>query len=103
MLHQEDGKVLIDNYIGDENRKLKKLQLSNEEQSQNKLTMTFNDFQKINEHIFPYESLITVDYQSQKDQKFYETLIELKHKKVELSDIPLGFPFVIPNNYTPKN
>lgn len=103
LLHQEDGKVLIDNYIGDENRKLKKLQLSNEDQAQNKLTMTFNDFQKINEHIFPYESLITVDYQSKKDQKFYETLIELKHKKVELTETPLGFPFVIPNNYTPKN
>lgn len=103
LLHQEDGKVLIDNYIGEQNRKLNKLQLRNDEQSQNKLTMTFNDFQKINEHIFPYESLVTVDYQSQKDQKFYETLIELKHKKVEFSDSPISFPFAIPSNYTPKN
>lgn len=103
LLHQEDGKVLIDNYIGDENRKLKKLQLTKDQDAQNKLTMTFNDFQKINEHIFPYESLITVDYQSQKDQKFYETLIELKHKKVEFTKEPLSFPFTIPSNYSPKN
>ncbi len=103
LLHQEDGKVLIDNYIGDENRKLKKLQLTKDQDAQNKLTMTFNDFQKINEHIFPYESLITVDYQSQKDQKFYETLIELKHKKVEFTKEQLSFPFTIPSNYSPKN
>lgn len=102
LLHQQDGKVLIDNYIGDQNRKLKKLQLSKAEQAQNKLTMTFDDFQKINEHVFPYESLITVGYQSEKDNKFYETLIELKHKKVEFSQTPLSFPFSIPNNYSPK-
>jgi hypothetical protein len=103
LLHQQDGKVLIDNYIGDSNRKLKKLQLTKEAQAENKLTMTFDDFQKINDHIFPYESLITVGYQSEKDQKFYETLIELKHKKVEFSKEPLNFPFSIPSNYTPKN
>ncbi len=103
LLHQEDGRVMIDNYIGDENRKLKKLQLTKDEEAKNKLTMTFNDFQKINEHIFPYESLITVDYQSKKDNLFYETLIELKHKKVEFSLIPLSFPFTIPANYSPKN
>ncbi len=103
LLHQEDGKVMIDNYIGDENRKLKKLQLTKDEEAKNKLTMTFNDFQKINEHIFPYESLITVDYQSKKDNLFYETLIELKHKKVEFSFAPLSFPFTIPANYSPKN
>jgi Domain of unknown function (DUF4292) len=103
LLHQADGKVLIDNYIGEHNRKLKKLQLTKEEQAENKLTMTFDDFQKINEHVFPYESLITVDYKSQKDQKFYETLIELKHKKVEFSTQSIGFPFSIPKNYTPKN
>jgi hypothetical protein len=103
LLHQEDGKVLIDNYIGDANRKLKKLQLTKEAQAENKLTMTFDDFQKINDHIFPYESLIKVDYQSDKDNKFYETLIELKHKKVEFSKGNLNFPFSIPANYTPKN
>jgi Domain of unknown function (DUF4292) len=103
LLHQEEGKVMIDNYIGDQNRKLKKLQLSKSDEAQNKLTMTFNDFQMINDHVFPYESLVTVDFQSKKDQKFYETLIELKHKKVEFSDTPLGFPFSIPANYTSKN
>jgi Domain of unknown function (DUF4292) len=103
LLHQEEGKVMIDNYIGQQNRKLKKLQLSNDDNSENKLTMTFDDFQMINEHVFPYQSLLTLGYQSQKDQKFYETLIELKHKKVEFSEEPLGFPFSIPANYSPKN
>jgi Domain of unknown function (DUF4292) len=102
LLHQQDGNVLIDNYIGDSNRKLRKLQLSKEAQAENKVTMTFNDFQKINEHIFPYESLVTVGYQSTKDQKFYETLIELKHKKVEFPNDSPGFPFSIPKNYSEK-
>ena len=103
LLHQEEGKVMIDNYIGDQNRKLKKLQLTNNDQSENKLVMTFNDFQMINNHVFPYESLITLGYQSVKDQKFYETLVELKHKKVEFSDVPFSFPFSVPANYSPKN
>jgi hypothetical protein len=102
LLHQEDGKVFIDNYIGDQNRKLRKLQLSTGSNANNKLTMTFGDFQAINEKMFPFESLIKVDYQNKEDQKFYETLIELKHKKVEFPVVSPGFPFVIPKNYTKK-
>ncbi len=102
LLHQEDDMVLIDNYIGEQNRKLKKLLVTKGDNAENKLTMTFDDFQAINEHIFPHESLIKVDYKSAKDNKNYETLIELKHKKVEFSDNPVGFPFTIPANYSPK-
>jgi hypothetical protein len=102
LLQQEDGKVLIDNYIGQSNRKLRKLQVSKGEDTQNKLTMTFGDFQAINEHVFPYESLLTVDYKKAKDDKQYETLVELKHKKVEFSNSPLNFPFTIPANYSAK-
>jgi hypothetical protein len=102
LLHQDDGKVLIDNYIGENNRKLKKLQVTKGDAAENRLTMTFDDFQTINEHIFPHESLVTVGYKSKRDNQLYETLIELKHKKVEFSQNPLNFPFVIPKNYQPK-
>jgi hypothetical protein len=102
LLHQEDGKVFIDNYIGEQNRKLKKLQLGTGDNANNKLTMTFGDFQSINEKIFPFESLIKLDYQNKQDNQFYETLIELKHKKVEFPQTSPGFPFSIPKNYSKK-
>lgn len=102
LIRQEEGEVQLDNYIGESNRKLKKLQVTTSKNIESKMQMNFNDFQMIQNHIFPFESLITVDYKSKKDNNKYETIVELKHKKVEF-DVPnLTFPFVISPNYTLK-
>ena len=100
LLKQEQDKVLIDNYIG-ENKKLKKLLLTQED-TNNKLTLDFNDFTMLNQYLFPNSSLITVDYKSSEDQKMYQTVVNIKHTKVELLETPLEFPFKVPEKLLKK-
>ena len=98
LLRQDEGKVTVDNYLG-ENHKLKKLMLT-QQPTNNKMTMDFEDFEALNNYLFPNSSLITVDYQNKDDQKFYQTVIQLKYTKVELLEEALDFPFKIPEKYT---
>lgn len=100
LLKQEQDKVLIDNYIG-ENKKLKKLLLTQED-TNNKLTLDFNDFRMLNQYLFPNSSLITVDYKSNEDHKMYQTVVNIKHTKVELLETPLEFPFKVPEKLLNK-
>jgi Domain of unknown function (DUF4292) len=100
LLKQEQDRVLIDNYIG-ENKKLKKLLLTQED-TDNKLTLDFDDFTMLNQYLFPNSSLITVDYKSNEDQKMYQTVVNIKHTKVELLDTPLEFPFKVPEKLLKK-
>jgi len=100
LLKQEQDRVLIDNYIG-ENKKLKKLLLTQSD-TNNKLTLDFDDFTMLNQYLFPNSSLITVDYKSNEDQKMYQTVVNIKHTKVELLDMPLEFPFKVPEKLLKK-
>lgn len=98
LLRQSEGKVLIENYIGEQDRKLKKLMLT-EQPTKNTLRLDYEDFTSLNNFLFPYTSLVTVDYRSKTDGQFYQTLLRIKHNKVELVDKNPGFPFTIPANY----
>lgn len=93
LLKQKEGQVTIDNYVGEVDRKLKKVMLEDELPTKRKMTLDFEDFTTLNQYLFPYTSVLTLDVQSPDDQKFYQTLIQLKHTKVELLEAPLEFPF----------
>ena len=99
LLRQSEGKVLVENYIGEQDRKLKKLMVT-EQPTKNTLRLDYEDFTSLNNFLFPYTSLVTVDYKSQSDGQFYQTLLRIKHNKVELVEKNPGFPFTIPSNYT---
>ncbi|GAB2525064.1 DUF4292 domain-containing protein [Spirosoma aerophilum] len=99
LLRQSEGKVLVENYIGEQDRKLKKLMVT-EQPTKNTLRLDYEDFTSLNNFLFPYTSLVTVDYKSKTDGQFYQTLLRIKHNKVELVDKNPGFPFTIPSNYT---
>lgn len=101
LLKQDEGKILVDNYVGERDRKLKRLQVK-EQTTNNSLKMEYDDFAALNNFLFPYSNLITVDYQSNEDQRFYQTLIQIKHQKVDLTEQPLSFPFSIPSKYARK-
>jgi hypothetical protein len=96
LLRQSEGKVLVENYIG-EDRKLKKLMLT-EQPTKNTLRLDYEDFTSLNNFLFPYTSLVTLDY-AKPDGQFYQTLLRIKHNKVELVDKNPGFPFNIPASY----
>ena len=98
LLRQSEGKVLVENYIGEEDRKLKKLMVT-EQPTKNTLRLDYEDFSSLNNFLFPYTSLVTLDYQSKTDGQFYQTLLRIKHNKVELVDKNPGFPFTIPASY----
>ncbi len=98
LLRQSEGKVLVENYIGEQDRKLKKLMLT-EQPTKNTLRLDYDDFTSLNNFLFPYTSLVTLDYKSRSDGQFYQTLLQIKHNKVELVDKSPGFPFTIPANY----
>jgi hypothetical protein len=98
LLRQHEGKVMVDNYIGEENRKLKKL-LVVEQPTRNSLTLDYEDFTVLNNFLFPYTSLVTVDYKSKNDGQPYQTVLRIRHNKVELTDKNPGFPFSIPPKY----
>ena len=101
MLRQEEGKVLIDSYVGEKNRRLKKL-MATDQPSKTSLTLDYDDFTELNNYVFPYTSLIQVDYQSEQDKQFYQTVFKIKHQKIELVEQPITFPFVIPGKYKRK-
>ncbi|MRS61086.1 DUF4292 domain-containing protein [Larkinella terrae] len=98
LLRQREGKVLVDNYIGEQNRKLKKL-LVVEQPTKNSLTLDYEDFTVLNNFLFPYTSLVTVDYKSKNDGQPYQTVLRIRHNKVELTDKNPGFPFSIPPKF----
>jgi hypothetical protein len=97
LLKQNDGRVQIDNYIG-EDKKLKRI-LFSDQPTKSTLDMSFEDFQALNNYLFPYSSQIEVSNQNNGNDK---TLVQLKHTKVELLVEPLEFPFSIPLKYERK-
>jgi len=101
MLRQTEGKISLENYIGEQNRRLKKL-LVTEQPSKNSLTLNYEDFTQLTNYLFPYTSLIQLDYESKEDQQRYQTVFRIKHQKVELSEKTLTFPFSIPAKYEKK-
>jgi Domain of unknown function (DUF4292) len=80
MLRQDEGKISLENYIGEQNRRLKKL-LVTEFPTKNSLTLDYEDFTQLNNYLFPYTSLIQLDYESKQ---------------------LLTFPFSIPPKYQKK-
>jgi hypothetical protein len=98
LLRQSEGKVLVENYIGEQDRKLKKLMVT-EQPTKNTLRLDYDDFTSLSNFLFPYTSLVTLDYKSKTDGQFYQTLLRIKHSKVEMVEKSPGFPFNIPANY----
>jgi phage gpG-like protein len=101
LLRQNEGRVAIDNYIGEKSRKLKRLQAV-EQPTRNSLTLDYEDFMELSNYLFPFTSLITLDVRSEEDKQFYQTVIRIKHSKVDLLDTSPGFPFSIPSSYKKK-
>ena len=98
LLRQQNGNVLVENYIGTENRKLKKLMLT-EQPVNNTLRLEYSDFAALSNYLFPYASLMTLNYRSLTDGQFSQTELRIKYNKVELADQNPGFPFTVPASY----
>ena len=99
LLRQKEDMVTIDNYISANNMKLKKI-LMVEQPANNSLTLDYENFNKLNNFLFPYSSLVSLQYQS--PQGNYNTVVTIQHLKAEISDKELKFPFNVPQKYDRK-
>ncbi len=98
LLRQQEGPVLVDNYIDETDRKLKKLVMT-QQPANNTLRILYTDFAPLDTFLFPFSSVLTLDYRSQTDGQFSQTVLQSKYTKVELIDNNPGFPFTIPATY----
>lgn len=101
MLRQEAGKVVVENYVGEHSRRLKKL-LAIDQPTKTTLRLDYDDFSALNNYLFPYTGLVELDYESKEDKLRYQTVFRIKHQKVELTEEALSFPFSIPAKYERK-
>lgn len=101
LLKQEVGRILVENYIGQETMKLEKIQMT-ESVSRNNLTCSYANFQPIDKKkIFPYSSDVVLNYYNL--NRHFTTSINIDHSKVEVDGKnELTFPFNIPERYARK-
>lgn len=99
LLRQSDDSVTIDNYVSLDDLKLKKI-LVVEKPTNNSLSLNYENFSLLNNFLFPYSSLISLNYQSPEGN--YKTVVTIQHTKAEISDKELKFPFAVPPKYERK-
>jgi len=95
LLRQRQDSVVVDNYVSIEDYKLKKA-LFREPATNNSLTLDYTNFALINDVLFPFNSNISLQYQS--PQGIYHTVVTIHYTKADVSDKELKFPFNPPAN-----
>ena len=98
LLRQQEGSVVVENYVDEADRKLKKL-LMTQQSANNTLRVEYADFASLDNFLFPFSSVLTLDYRSSANGQFSQTVLRSKYNKVELIDKNPGFPFTIPATY----
>jgi hypothetical protein len=90
LLRQRQDSILIDNYVSIDNFKLKKASFL-EPATNNSLTLDYENFALINDVLFPFNSNISLQYQSAKGT--YQTMLTIQYTKADMMDKELKFPF----------
>ena len=96
LLKQQSGTVDVINYINAASMKLEKVELS-ESDSKNSLVIDYNNFQPLEDMLFPYDGTITLFYKTVAG--LLNTTIIFEYNKAEGGDKELKFPFNIPKKY----
>lgn len=94
---QDWGKVVVDNYVDEGTMKLDRVQAL-EEATKNSLTVLYGEFTAVENFLFPYNGVISLQYQANGEPS--ETKIDIAHSRVEVPTEPLSFPFTVPDSYT---
>jgi hypothetical protein len=96
MLAQQQGTVMIRNFINTTTKKLEKLDLT-ETTSKNSLKINYSNFQPVSEKSFPYTGIVNLLYHTASG--VINSTISFEYTKVEVGDKELKFPFNIPKRY----
>lgn len=96
LLRQQSGTVDVLNYVNAATMKLEKVELK-ESDTNNSLTIDYNNFQPVGDEIFPYDGTINLLYKT--PAGLINTTIIFEYNKAEFADKVLKFPFNIPKKY----
>jgi hypothetical protein len=96
MLNQQQGSVLIKNFINPTTKKLEKLELS-ESASSNSIKIEYSNFQPLGNKSFPYTGTVVILYKTAAG--IINNTITFEYNKAEVGDKELRFPFNIPKRY----
>lgn len=96
-LEQQRGTVNILNFINAASKKLEKVEMK-EANTKNLVSVTYNNFQPVNDKIYPFNGVISIFYKNANGVVNNNT-ITLEYSKAEVGDKELKFPFNIPRKY----
>lgn len=99
VLTQQNGSMVVDNFIDKKTLVLKKVKFS-QDPKPNNMSVEFANFKQVDDILFPHANRVKVDYADQGN--ILNTVIDINYSKVLLEDEPLKFPFSIPSKYEPK-
>ncbi len=93
--NQQVDQFQFENIIGASTMKLEKLKV-NDANTQNSISVTYSDFQMVQEQVLPFLIKTQFDYATQ-DKSPTKMGIEFKQSEIEKK--PLKFPFNVPSKY----
>ncbi len=93
---QKENQYNILSKVNSATRRLQEVTVT-EDSTGNKLELGYNDFQMIEQQVFPFSCNVSLFYETNKG--IIVTNLNIIHIKVEIPDKPLKYPFNIPNKY----
>lgn len=107
LVRQQEGPLTIDNFVDARLMKVSRVTVVDEtnrdnqnRRAKNTLNLQYEDFKQLNDQLLPFKNAVSLDYRSQGQKR--RTQIDIQHKKADIVDEVLRFPFSIPSNYVRK-
>ena len=96
ILDQQRETVSIKNFINAASKKLEKVEMK-EANTNNSVTINYNNFQPVGDKIYPFNGVISIMYKN--SSGLMNNTIALEYSKAEVGNKELKFPFNIPRKY----
>jgi hypothetical protein len=96
MIKQKSGPLDLQSFVLADNKKIETV-LINEQATSNFMTLKYSDFKETAGYLFPNICQVNLTYKAKKGPVV--TSVNLEHKRAEIADKPLKFPFNIPEKY----
>lgn len=109
VVRQQNGPVTVSNFVDARSLKLERIIMLDRGKEEvfgktrtrnNELVLTYSNFQQLEDQVFPFENFATLNYQRNGEKR--RTEIDIQHKKANISDEALRFPFSVPEKYVQK-
>ena len=107
LVRQKEGLLTADNYVDARLMKVDRVEITDKKRhdqqsgrSKNALNLRYEDFQQIGDQWLPFGSELSLSRQGAREKQ--RTQIDIHHKKANIVEEALRFPFSIPQKYVRK-